>query len=131
VAAGAGELEELCRLVSEYQPLEVIVGLPRSLTGAEGPAATGIRARAQHLARALAGVAAVRLVDERFTTVTAARMLRAAGQSVRQQRRRIDAAAAAEILDLTLAAERTRGLPIGELVSADAPGGPSGEVDMP
>src|SRR5436305_7183338 len=75
VRAGPGELRELARLVAEYEPLEAVVGLPRSLSGAEGPAAARIRARARDLARALGGGAAVRLVDERFTTVTAARQL--------------------------------------------------------
>ena len=61
--AARGELD------GEYEPIEVVVGLPRSLSGGEGPAAAKVRAFAGQLARAVAPVP-VRLVDERMTTVT-------------------------------------------------------------
>jgi putative Holliday junction resolvase len=60
----------------------------------------------------------VRLVDERLSTVTAAKRLRAGGRTARQQRGVIDAAAATAILEQALALERARGHPPGELVSA-------------
>ena len=41
----------LRQLVEEYEPIEVVVGLPRSLKGGEGPAAVKVRAFAQELAR--------------------------------------------------------------------------------
>ncbi len=67
IPAGAGELAAIVRLVGEVAPLEVIVGLPRSLTGGEGPAALKSRDRARELARALDSsgetVVEVRLVD--------------------------------------------------------------------
>lgn len=62
----------LVQLVEEYEPIEVVVGLPRSLSGGEGPAAVKVRAFAEEVARRIAPVP-VRLVDERMTTVTAAR----------------------------------------------------------
>ena len=63
----------------------------------------------------------VRLVDERLTTVTAAQRLRAGGRSAKKQRSRIDAAAAAAILEHALDSERHSGTPPGELLSiADA-----------
>ena len=119
VRAGPTELTDLAALVAEHRPIEVLVGLPRSLRGADGPAATKARERASRLAAALP--VPVRLVDERLTTVTAADQLHAAGKRARQQRGSIDAAAAAVILDQALAFERGRGEPPGELVSA--PGG--------
>lgn len=127
VQAGAGELERLLAVVAEYEPIEIVVGLPRSLSGTEGPSVAKIRARASALATAVAAVAArapadpapdVRLVDERLTTVHAARRLRAAGKSSRQQRAVIDSAAAVAILEHALDSERHRGFPPGELVSA-------------
>lgn len=121
VAAGPAEITQLVRLVTEHAPLEVIVGLPRSLSGGEGPAAAEIRARAARLATALAAQdapVAVRLVDERLTTVTASRRLSERGIRVKNQRSLIDAAAAATILEHALDIERSQGKPPGELLSA-------------
>lgn len=110
-------LAGLLAIVTEYEPFEVVVGLPRSLSGGDGPAATGIREQATRLAGALApyGVA-LRLVDERFTTTTASRQLRSAGRSARQQRSVIDQAAAVGILEHALDLERRTGQPPGEPV---------------
>ena len=116
VRAGPDEIAGLLSVVREYGPIEVLVGLPRSMTGGEGPAAVRARERAERLARAV-GVP-VRLVDERLSTVTAARKLRAGGRKAREQRDVIDAAAAAAILEQALALERAQGGPPGELVSA-------------
>jgi len=121
IPAGLGELAAILRLVDEVAPLEVIVGLPRSLSGGDGPAALKSRDRALRLARALQGLGAaveVRLVDERLTTVSASRQLRESGRRVKDQRSVIDAAAAVTILEHALAAERAQGVPPGELVSA-------------
>ncbi len=126
VPAGEGELDRLIELIAEYEPVEIVVGLPRSLSGGEGPAAAKIRERASGLAARLAGGGpagaqippSVRLVDERLTTVSASRQLREAGKSSRQQRSRIDAAAAVAILEHALDSERHQGFPPGELVSA-------------
>jgi putative Holliday junction resolvase len=116
VAAGPDELDRLVAVVVAQEPLEVVVGLPRSLSGADGPAATKVRARAEALAARLP--VPVRLVDERLTTVTASRRLREGGKKAKQQRSVIDAAAAAAILEQAIALERFRGAPPGELVSA-------------
>jgi putative Holliday junction resolvase len=120
VRAGDGEIAELAAVVAEYEPIEAIVGLPRSLSGGEGPAAAKARERAARLAAAI-GVP-VRLVDERLTTVTASQRLWEGGKRAKEQRELIDAAAAVAILEQALAVEQSRGEPPGELVSA--PGGP-------
>ncbi len=116
VTAGPTEIAQVVALVVEYEPIEVVVGLPTSLNGREGPAAVKVRERAVALARAV--TVPVRLVDERLSTVTAARQLRESGKKARQQRSVIDAAAAAGILEQALALERGRGEQPGELVSA-------------
>lgn len=135
VAGGPGELAALVELVSELAPLEVVVGLPRSLSGGDGPAALKARARAGRLAEALAAAglpAAVRLVDERLSTVTASRQLREGGRRAKDQRAVIDAAAAVTILEHALAAERARNVPPGELVSAPVePGQPASSAGRP
>ena len=117
VPAGANELVRLAELVAEHEPIEVLVGLPRSLSGGEGPAAVKARERAARLAARMS--VPVRLVDERLTTVTASQQLRASGKKAKQQRSLIDAAAAAAILEHALAIERSGGTPPGELVSVD------------
>jgi len=117
VPAGANELVRLAELVAEHEPIEVLVGLPRSLSGGEGPAAVKAREQAGRLAARLS--VPVRLVDERLTTVTASQQLRASGKKAKQQRSLIDAAAAAAILEHALAIERSGGTPPGELVSGD------------
>ncbi len=124
VAAGPRAIAEIAALVAEREPLEVYVGLPRSLNGTEGPAAVIVRERSGELAAAVP--VPVRLVDERLTTVTAAQRLRASGKRAKAQRSVIDQAAAVAILEHALDLERAGNAQPGELVS----GGP-GEPDRP
>jgi putative holliday junction resolvase len=102
-------------IVAEYEPIELVVGLPRSLSGAEGPAAAKVRAFAGELAKLVAPVP-VRLVDERMSTVTAAQGMRASGVKAKKGRARIDQAAAVVILQSALETERVSGSPPGEHV---------------
>ena len=54
---GADDVSRLAALVAEHDAVEVVVGLPRSLSGQEGPAAAKARAYADELLEALdAGV---------------------------------------------------------------------------
>ncbi|KQX11122.1 Holliday junction resolvase [Streptomyces sp. Root431] len=103
----------LRQIVEEYEPIEVVVGLPRSLSGREGPAATKVRAFAREMAKGIAPVP-VRLVDERMTTVTATQGLRASGVKAKKGRSVIDQAAAVIILQAALESERVSGNPPGE-----------------
>ena len=121
VAAGPGTIARLLALVGEYEPIEVVVGLPRSLAGGEGPSAALVRTQVRELVRAVDPLP-VRLVDERLTTVTASQRLRASGRSAKKQRGWIDAAAATAILEHALDSERHSGVAPGELLSsADEP----------
>jgi putative holliday junction resolvase len=128
VRAGKDEIAELDAVVAEYEPIEVLVGFPRSLSGREGPAAAKARERAGRLAGVVR--VPVRLVDERLTTVTASQRLSEGGKRAKEQRELIDAAAAVAILEQALAYEQSREIPPGELVSP--PGGPVSEgPDLP
>jgi putative Holliday junction resolvase len=120
VPRGRGDLDQLAALVSEHDPIEVIVGLPTGLSGREGAAAAAAREFSRALAARLAPLP-VRLVDERFTTVIAHDALRQGGRASRQRRPAVDKAAAALILQGALDTERSTGLPAGELVGS-APG---------
>ncbi len=102
-------------IVEEYEPIEVVVGLPRSLSGAEGPAAAKARAFAAELAKLVAPVP-VRLVDERMSTVSATAGLRASGVNSRKGRAVVDQAAAVVILQSALETERMSGTAPGETV---------------
>ena len=82
----------------EAEASTVVVGLPRSLSGREGPAARDARAEVAEL-RELAGEGlAVELYDERFTTVTAERSLVEAGVRRDARKRVVDKVAAAVML---------------------------------
>ncbi|MFE4061580.1 Holliday junction resolvase RuvX, partial [Streptomyces sp. NPDC059096] len=105
----------LRQIVEEYEPIEVLVGLPRSLNGGEGPAAAKVRVFVQELARGVAPLP-VRLVDERMSTVTASQGLRASGVKSKKGRSVIDQVAAVVILQSALEAERVSGNPPGESV---------------
>ncbi|SDB94132.1 putative holliday junction resolvase [Raineyella antarctica] len=110
-------IAEILDIAEEYGPiLEVVLGLPRTLKGKEGPAAQKMRQRAATLRRRLDPGTDLRLVDERMTTAAAARGLQAAGRNTRNQRAVIDQAAAVAILEHALSVERSTGAPAGELV---------------
>lgn len=119
VAVTAGSDSHYARiafLVTELSACEVIVGLPRSLSGAEGAAAGLARAYAVEVARRVAPVP-VRLVDERMSTVTAHQHLREAGVKGRKRRPVVDQAAAVVILQSALDGERAAGRPPGSPVA--------------
>jgi putative Holliday junction resolvase len=90
-------LRRLAALAHEYQVVEVVVGLPRTLADRAGSSAQDAIEVADRLAERLAPLP-VRLTDERFTTLTAQRSLREAGVRARGQRSVIDQAAAVGIL---------------------------------
>ncbi len=116
---GSRDIEAIASVVAEREAIEVIVGLPRTLRDLEGTSARSAREFAIALAPRVRPVA-VRLVDERLSTVTASQGMQAAGHSTRQQRGRVDAAAAAIILQSALDVERNTGNPPGEVVTPDA-----------
>jgi putative Holliday junction resolvase len=96
-AAHNRDIERLAELVAEYEAVEIVVGLPRSLSGREGPAAQTARQYVDTLAERVEPVP-VRLSDERLTTVMASRTLTAQGVRGRRQRAVVDQAAAVFIL---------------------------------
>jgi putative Holliday junction resolvase len=121
---GRDDVRRLKRLVVQHEAAEVVVGLPRSLSGREGPAAAKTRQWARTLARALAPVP-VRLVDERLTTISAEAMLRDRGVKGRARRAVVDQAAAVVILQHALDAERATGRPPGEVIETGTSTGTS------
>ena len=114
VTAGDGAIDDLAAIVAEVGAIEVIVGLPLSLSGAEGPAAAKAREFAAELAARVP--VPVRLVDERMSTVEATRSLRASGVNSRKGRSVVDQASAVVNLHHALESERASGRPPGRAV---------------
>ncbi len=117
LSRGQGDLTRLAELAAALAAIEIVVGLPRSLSGDEGAAARKARHYAAQLAKLVVPLP-VRLTDERLTTVTATRELREAGVHGRRGRSVIDQASAVVILQSALDAERTSGRPLGQIISA-------------
>ncbi len=105
----ATDIDRIVAEVRDRGAKVVYIGLPRHMSGAEGQATLDARAYARSVARAVAPVS-VRLVDERLTTVSAHRVLHAAGRTSRSHRAVVDQAAAVIILQTALETEQaTRG----------------------
>jgi putative Holliday junction resolvase len=100
-----GDIAALVRLVADHQAVQLVVGLPVQLSGTEGAAAIDIRAYAERLAQAVGSVP-IALADERMSTVVATRRLAERGVRGRRQRAVVDQAAAVEILQSWLDAQR-------------------------
>ncbi len=88
--------EAVAAMVREYEAVGVVVGVPLSLSGQEGPAARSALSEVEQLRRSLD--VEVDTIDERLTTIAASSALRAAGRSSRRQRSVVDQTAAALLL---------------------------------
>jgi putative Holliday junction resolvase len=86
----------IAAIVSEYEAVGVIVGLPVSMSGDLGPAANAVLEELADL-RQVVGVG-IDTIDERLTTKQAAAALQRAGKSSRAQRTIIDDTSAALLL---------------------------------
>lgn len=115
VPRGEGDLDRLAAIVAEHEAIEVVVGLPLSMSGRAGPAAAAAQEFATRLARCVAPVP-VRLVDERLSTVTASHGLRQAGRSSRAGRSVLDQAAAVVIVQYAVDTERATGRAPGTVI---------------
>ncbi len=122
-----GGVARIVEIVEERSAAVVYVGLPKHLSGRDGSASQAARTYGEHLARAVAPVP-VQLIDERMSTVTAHRAMRASGRPGRRQRAVVDQAAAVVILQSALEAEQASGHRAGELLDIDAGGTEQTEV---
>lgn len=102
----AGDPRALTRLVADYQPEALVVGLPLTLAGEEGPQAVEVRRVAGRLAERC-GLPVI-WVDERLTTAQARRSLDEAGIGERDAKKAVDMVAASLILQNYLDAGRPR-----------------------
>jgi putative holliday junction resolvase len=119
VRRGSGDLARIVDLAEAREAVEIVVGLPLSMSGLAGPAAAKALSFAERLAEEIdrrALEVSVRLSDERLTTVSAERVLRERGRKGANRRAVIDQAAAVVILQHALDTERTTGVPPGSVV---------------
>lgn len=117
VPRGEGSVPEIVRVATEVEAMELIVGLPLSLSGERTASTDDAVAFAAQLAAATG--LPVRLVDERLSTVSAQRALHSSGRDVRRSRPVIDQVAATIILQHALDFELSSGNPPGELLVPD------------
>ncbi len=91
---------EIEKIVAEYEPVQIFVGLPKQLSGVESSSAE----KARNFGAMIAVLTSTEIVyiDERLSTVSAQSKLREAGKSTRESKELIDAMAAVEILELGL-----------------------------
>ncbi|RGE19565.1 Holliday junction resolvase RuvX [Leucobacter sp. wl10] len=119
---GDADLTRIAEIAAELEVLEAVVGLPLNLRGERTPSTEDAERFARLLAERLAPQRiAVRLVDERLSTVSAQGHLRQAGKKTRQSRSVIDQAAAVVILQHALDIERSRDEAPGRAVEAERP----------
>ena len=106
VTAKPSDIDEILRIAREQEAESIVVGMPLTLAGAEGVQAKSVRAFVSDLSER--ADLPVDTIDERYSTVQAQRMIResGAGRVRDRDRGRIDASAAAVILQAYLDAQR-------------------------
>lgn len=117
-ASGDADIARILELSREANAIELVVGLPIGLGGHRTLSTEDAEEFATRLATASIAVngVAVRLIDERLSTVSAQGQLRQAGKKSKQTRSIIDQAAAVVILQHALDMERARGEAPGTVV---------------
>lgn len=88
------------RLLEDWEPELLLCGLPRTLSGEEGPQAKRVRAVAERISRATG--LPLEFSDERLSSREAKRSLREKGMSEREMRGKIDMIAASVFLQAWL-----------------------------
>jgi putative Holliday junction resolvase len=104
----AEDAKALAALAAEQDATTMVVGLPVTLAGREGPAAKAVRAWLDELAALLPDLD-LQLADERLSTVAAERALVGGGVRRRARREVVDQVAASVFLQTWLDARREEG----------------------
>jgi putative holliday junction resolvase len=99
-------LQQISEIFSDIEPVAIYVGRPALLSGNEGTAA----AKAIEFASLLATITKIpiEMIDERMSTVSAARNLRDAGRNAKESKNAIDMAAAVAILEFAIEIEKRK-----------------------
>ena len=99
-------LKSISEIFLEIQPIQIFVGRPALLSGKDGAATD----KAVAFADVLRGITEIEviMIDERLSTVSAARNLREAGKSAKDSKDSIDMAAAVGILEFAIDLEKRK-----------------------
>ena len=99
-------LKSITEIFREIQPIQIFVGRPALLSGKDGAATD----KAVAFADVLRGITEIEviMIDERLSTVSAARNLREAGKSAKDSKDSIDMAAAVGILEFAIDLEKRK-----------------------
>jgi putative Holliday junction resolvase len=97
---------QIAHLIQEIEPVQIFVGNPALLSGKDGEASDTSVIFAEQL-REITDVE-VLMVDERMSTVSAARNLRESGKSAKDSKESIDMAAAVGILEFGISLQKSR-----------------------
>ena len=99
-------LKSITQILLDIQPIQIFVGRPALLSGKDGAATDKAVAFADSL-RGITDVEVI-MVDERLSTVSAARNLRESGKSAKDSKDSIDMAAAVGILEFAIDLEKRK-----------------------
>jgi putative Holliday junction resolvase len=116
-ADGDADVREILGHATEHEAIEIVVGLPLSLSGGRTPSTEDAERFAARIAAA--SPLPVRLVDERLSTVSAQSALSASGRNTKKSRPVIDQVAAVIILQHALDSERAGGSAPGTVVPTE------------
>jgi putative Holliday junction resolvase len=99
-------LKEISNIFLDVDPVAIFVGRPALLSGHDGIAST----KANLFVDQLKGLTSVpiELIDERMSTISAARNLRDAGRNAKNSKDAIDMASAVAILEFALEMEKRK-----------------------
>ena len=99
-------LKSITAIFLDIQPIQIFVGRPALLSGKDGAATD----KAVAFADVLRGITEIEviMIDERLSTVSAARNLREAGKSAKDSKDSIDMAAAVGILEFAIDLEKRK-----------------------
>ena len=99
-------IKQISQMLSDIQPVAIYVGRPALLSGNDGSATE----KAAEFVALLSTITEVpiEMVDERMSTISAARNLRDAGRNAKDSKNAIDMAAAVAILEFAIEIEKRR-----------------------
>lgn len=96
--------QQIAELIEEYQPIEIFIGYPKHLSGESGESVELVERFKESLT--LLTQLKLTFVDERLSTVSAARLLKEAGKSSKESKSLIDSMSAVAILEQGLSIEK-------------------------
>jgi putative Holliday junction resolvase len=97
-------VKQIIEIITEIDPVAIYVGRPALLSGIDGVASQ----KAENFVETLRTITSVpiEMIDERMSTISAARHLRDAGRNAKDSKDSIDMASAVAILDFAIEIER-------------------------